>query len=200
MLNVHWRKVSYVFIPLLLAIATAACSSMCQSEAISDGAASPVEMSSSSVIMTPTTELASSSTSDTASSMTTELASSPTSDTAATTTTELASSPTSDTAATTTAPVLVETLSATARIVEFILELESPTTLESMVKAESIAIIGRTRVDAVVTVNDHMPVPDIDGRFRQELILDQGANIIEIIASLPTGEEESVVLAVIYFP
>ena len=81
---------------------------------------------------------------------------------------------------------------------EFFLYLESPASVEAVVDESSITVIGRTRVDATVTVNDHIVEPDIEGRFYQEVELESGLNIIEVIASLANGEEESLVLAVIY--
>jgi len=57
-----------------------------------------------------------------------------------------------------------------------------------------INIAARTRVDAVVTVNDTLVEPGIDGRFSLEVGLDVGANIIEVVASVASGEQEGLVL------
>ena len=81
---------------------------------------------------------------------------------------------------------------------EFFLYLESPASVQAVADESSITVIGRTREDATVTVNDHIVEPDIEGHFYQEVELESGLNIIEVIASLATGEEESFVLAVIY--
>ena len=81
---------------------------------------------------------------------------------------------------------------------DFFLELEFPTSLDSIVNKSSIVIKARTRVDALVTVNDYILEPDINGRFQQEISLEQGLNIIEIIASASTGEQKSIVLGVGY--
>ena len=97
-------------------------------------------------------------------------------------------------------PTLVPTPNAVAGFGEFILELESPTSVESMVQEASITVVGRTRVDAMVTVNDDTIEPDIEDRFKQEIELKSGTNIIEIVASLAIGEEKSLILAVIYIP
>ena len=83
---------------------------------------------------------------------------------------------------------------------ELFLRLVSPVSTEVVVNQSSIEIIGRTRVDALVTVGDYVIEPDIEGWFRQEMELDPGANIIEVIVSVANGEEKSQVLAVIYVP
>jgi len=83
---------------------------------------------------------------------------------------------------------------------ELFLHLVSPISTEVVVNQSSIEVIGRTRVDALVTVRDYAIEPDIEGWFRQEIQLDPGANIIEVIVSVANGEEKSQVLAVIYVP
>ena len=83
---------------------------------------------------------------------------------------------------------------------ELFLHLVSPVSTEVVVNQSSIEIIGRTRVDALVTVSDYVLEPDIEGWFQQEMQLDPGANIIEVIVSVANGEEKSQVLAVIYVP
>ena len=83
---------------------------------------------------------------------------------------------------------------------ELFLRLVSPVSTEVVVNQSSIEVIGRTRVDALVTVGDYVVEPDIEGWFRQEMQLDPGVNIIEVIVSVANGEEKSQVLAVIYVP
>ena len=59
-------------------------------------------------------------------------------------------------------------------------------------------MVGRTRVDAVVTVNDTVVEPDGDGRFEATVQLEEGPNIIEIVSSVASGEQLELVLVVIY--
>lgn len=66
---------------------------------------------------------------------------------------------------------------------EFFLELDSPGVREAVVTDPSLTIEGRTRIDAFVTVNEHVVEPNIEGRFRQVVELVPGLNIIEVIAS-----------------
>ena len=83
---------------------------------------------------------------------------------------------------------------------EFVLHIVEPVEAETLTTNPTLLVSGRTRVDAVVTVNDTFVDPDIDGRFSAEIPLDEGPNIIEVVASIATGEQLSVVLAVIYEP
>ncbi len=81
---------------------------------------------------------------------------------------------------------------------KFFLELEFPRSLDSIVKESPLIIRARTRVDALVTVNDHIVEPDINGRFQREIDLKAGLNIIEVIASVSSGQQKSLVLGVGY--
>jgi hypothetical protein len=81
---------------------------------------------------------------------------------------------------------------------EFFLELDSPGVREAVVTDPSLTIEGRTRIDAFVTVNEHVVEPNIEGRFRQVVELVPGLNIIEVIASTAGGEQKSVVLGIGY--
>ena len=65
---------------------------------------------------------------------------------------------------------------------------------------DTIAVQGQTRADAVVSVNDAIVEPDIDGNFSSNVTLAEGANVIEVVASIGTGEELSKVFTVIYLP
>ena len=83
---------------------------------------------------------------------------------------------------------------------DFFLELESPDGLDSVVTQSSIAIMARTRIDALVTVNQDPVEPDMDGRFSHEVQLNPGHNLVEILASTSEGEQKALILAVIYTP
>ena len=83
---------------------------------------------------------------------------------------------------------------------DFVLHIVEPVEAETLTTNPTLLVSGRTRVDAVVTVNDTFVDPDIDGRFSAEIPLDEGPNFIEVVASIATGEELSTVLVVIYEP
>ena len=83
---------------------------------------------------------------------------------------------------------------------ELFLQLVNPPETEVFVSESSIEVVGRTRVDAVVTVNDTLVEPNIDGRFSLNVDLEEGPNIIEVVASVASGEQEDLVLVVIYLP
>jgi len=68
------------------------------------------------------------------------------------------------------------------------------------VNAPKLTLVGRTRVDAAISVNDSLVEPDLEGRFRQEVDLEIGANVIEIVVSVASGEQKGLVLTVIYLP
>ncbi len=83
---------------------------------------------------------------------------------------------------------------------DFFLTIEEPENIESVVAEASITIVGRTRIDAAVSVNDIFAEVDEDGRFRVLIELEEGPNIIEVIASVETGNELVEILVVIYSP
>ena len=80
------------------------------------------------------------------------------------------------------------------------LHIVEPVEAETLTANPTLLVSGRTRVDAVVTVNDTFVDPDIDGIFSAEIPLEEGPNIIEVVVSIATGEELSTVLVVIYEP
>ena len=79
---------------------------------------------------------------------------------------------------------------------DFFLMLDEPKTIDLVIKTPRIVIKGRTRVDALVTVNDHVLEPDLEGRFEQSVDLAPGLNIIEILASAASGEQKAIQLGV----
>jgi hypothetical protein len=83
---------------------------------------------------------------------------------------------------------------------DFFLTIEEPPETEVIVSEDSITVIGRTRLDATVSVNDIFADVDGDGRFRVTVDLEIGPNIIEVVVSLSTGESINEVLVVIYSP
>ncbi len=71
---------------------------------------------------------------------------------------------------------------------------------EIIIEEQTIDVVGRTRVDAVVTVNYTLTEPDSGGQFTSTVELEEGPNIIEVIASVASGEQEELILVVIYVP
>jgi len=83
---------------------------------------------------------------------------------------------------------------------ELTLELLIPKELEVITEESRIFLVGSTRVDAVVTINDTEVEPDGDGLFSLGVDLEEGPNLIEIVASVASGEQKDLVLVVIYIP
>ena len=82
----------------------------------------------------------------------------------------------------------------------FFLEVESPEAMDTLVTESSLTVEGRTRIDAFVTINEHVVEPDIEGRFSQVVELETGLNIIEIISSSAGGQQKSAILGIGYRP
>ena len=68
------------------------------------------------------------------------------------------------------------------------------------VNAKEIQVQGVTSAGAVVSVNDAILIAGADGKFETTVTLQEGPNLIEIIASDDTGNEVSDDLAVTYEP
>ena len=83
---------------------------------------------------------------------------------------------------------------------EHFLQLVDPEELEIITEEPNIQVVGRTRVDAVVTVNDAIVEPDSDGLFASTVELEEGPNVIEVISSVSSGEQKDLVLVAIYLP
>ncbi|MDA0988543.1 MAG: DUF4382 domain-containing protein [Chloroflexi bacterium] len=98
-------------------------------------------------------------------------------------------------------PTIVPTPTATPDATgDFFLTIEEPLETESIIAESSITVTGRTRLDATLSVNDIFADIDGDGRFMVTVDLEIGPNIIEVVASLSTGEALNEVLVVIYSP
>ena len=78
------------------------------------------------------------------------------------------------------------------------LQLIEPAETEVITGLPSLTVVGRTRVDAVVTIDDTWVEPNIDGEFALEVPLEEGPNIVEVVASVATGEQMDLVLVAIY--
>jgi hypothetical protein len=88
---------------------------------------------------------------------------------------------------------------------EFFLYITSPQPEEEgddliIVTESSVVIEGRTRVDAAISVDDAFLDVNEEGRFEITLDLEEGPNVIEVVASIGTGEEEAILLIISYEP
>jgi hypothetical protein len=68
------------------------------------------------------------------------------------------------------------------------------------VNTAEISVKGQAPADTVVTVNDDILVVGSDGTFESQVSLDQGPNVIEIVASDTNGDEVSFEVTVTYQP
>lgn len=82
----------------------------------------------------------------------------------------------------------------------FFLEVTTPAEAESVVDTPAFTIVGRTRADAVVSINDVIVEPNVEGIFTLTQTLIEGPTIFEIVASVPGEPALDYVLAVIYAP
>jgi hypothetical protein len=82
----------------------------------------------------------------------------------------------------------------------FFLHMVEPIDGEAIVTTDTFDVIGRTSVDALVTVNDTFADVAIDGTFTVTIDLEVGPNIVEVVASAAEGEEASEVLVIILEP
>ncbi len=79
------------------------------------------------------------------------------------------------------------------------LRVDSPQE-DATVNAPQIQVSGMASPGAVVTVNDIILIAGADGRFTATVPLDEGPNLIEVIASNDSGDEKAIELTVIYEP
>ena len=82
----------------------------------------------------------------------------------------------------------------------FFLHIAEPEDGEAIVTTSTFDVVGRTSVDALVSVNDLFPEVAVDGTFTSTVTLEEGPNIVEVVASTSAGDESSVVLLIIYEP
>ena len=71
---------------------------------------------------------------------------------------------------------------------------------ESVVSTETVAVRGSTTADAVVSVNGAVVEVDAQGSFEAIVTLEEGPNLIEVVASDLTGADESIDIVVVYIP
>ena len=109
--------------------------------------------------------------------------------------------PTATPAPTTATPEPTATPTATPDAIgAFFLDILEPVDGEAFVTTDTFDVVGRTSVDALVTVNDTFVDVAVDGTFTLTVTLDEGPNVVEVTASTTTGDESSIVLVIIYGP
>jgi putative hemolysin len=70
----------------------------------------------------------------------------------------------------------------------------------SLVTSAQNQLAGTTAPNAVVTVNDEILIAGPDGAFQTTVVLEEGVNLIEVVASDAHGREAFINLAVTYQP
>lgn len=81
----------------------------------------------------------------------------------------------------------------------FFLEVSEPQD-ESVVSVGDIRLSGATTPDAVVSVNGEIVEVNEDGNFTTMVTLEEGPNLIEVVASDFEGNEDSCILTIVYVP
>ncbi|MEK7281734.1 MAG: hypothetical protein AAB037_05230 [Chloroflexota bacterium] len=71
---------------------------------------------------------------------------------------------------------------------------------ESVVEVSVITIRGRTLADAVVSVNGELADVDSNGNFSVQVTLDEGPNVLDVIATDEGGNEVTAQLIVSFAP
>ncbi len=71
---------------------------------------------------------------------------------------------------------------------------------DSIISVGKVEVVGHTSPSAVVSVNGEIVEVDGEGNFTTMVVLEEGPNIIEVIASDLEGNEESRVFVIIYAP
>ena len=71
---------------------------------------------------------------------------------------------------------------------------------ESITSVDKVEVTGITVPSTVVSVNGNVADVDEGGNFTMMVVLEEGPNIIEVIASDLEGNEESRTLVIIYVP
>jgi len=81
----------------------------------------------------------------------------------------------------------------------FTITLDAPHDGETT-SGSPLLVSGFTVPNAVVSVNDVVGLAGADGRFVLTVPLEAGPNVLEIIASKPTGDQASLIVTVLYQP
>ncbi len=101
------------------------------------------------------------------------------------------------TATPTNTPVPTPTQSAFEAI---FLAFSAPEFFDDFVEVPTYTIVGITRVDAFVTINDTIVDIDENGQFSLDGTLEEGINVYEVVSSVSDTEQLNEVLTLIYAP
>lgn len=71
---------------------------------------------------------------------------------------------------------------------------------EAVVNVPEVEVVGEAEPETVITLNDEIVVVDESGMFSVTLLLEEGPNEIEVVASDLEGHEVSLILEVTYDP
>lgn len=71
---------------------------------------------------------------------------------------------------------------------------------EAVVNTPQVEVTGSAPTSAVVSINDEILIVGDDEQFQTTVSLDEGPNLIEIIASDENGNEMPVLLTIMYEP
>lgn len=71
---------------------------------------------------------------------------------------------------------------------------------EEVVNAPQVEVIGSAPAGSVISVNDEILLVSDDGQFKTTVPLEEGPNLIEIVASDDSGNETFSILTVTYEP
>lgn len=82
---------------------------------------------------------------------------------------------------------------------DFPLKVETPLDGET-VHVSPWLVVGQTQADALVSVNDVIGFANAEGRFSLSVPLQEGVNVLEVLASNAAGEQVFVILTVLYQP
>lgn len=96
-------------------------------------------------------------------------------------------------------PIVASATPTALKVGNFFLQIISPVD-EAVVNTEKIILTGKTLPGAVVSVDGALAQVDAIGKFQFTLVLEDGPNIIEVVASDSDGNELSETLRVIYEP
>ena len=80
------------------------------------------------------------------------------------------------------------------------LAFSAPEFFDDFVEIPAYTIVGRTRVDAFVTINDTIMDVDENGQFSLDVTLEEGINVYEVVSSVSDTEQLNEVLTIIYAP
>ena len=69
-----------------------------------------------------------------------------------------------------------------------------------MVNTPQVDVIGSAPAGAVISINDDILIVGADGQFKTTVALDEGPNLIEVVASDDNGNETSFILTITYEP